>query len=77
MKEVWKVITDEELDLFSQLRAQKMTYPQIAERMDCGVKRIDRMQQKNLERTPPCVQKLIRKPWRIENASIESGNCTD
>lgn len=77
MKEVWKVITDEELDMFSQLRAQKLTYPQIAKRMNCKVKRIDRIHQKNLERTPPSIQKLIRKPWRIDDASIESDTCTD
>ena len=73
----WAVITEEELDTFQELRAKKLKYAEIAQKMGCTVKRIDRMQLKAMERTPPIIQKLIRKPWRIDDASIESDTCTD
>jgi len=63
----WPVITDEELDTFQELRSKKLKYAEIAERMGCTVKRIDRMQLKAMERTPPIVQRMIRKPWRIDD----------
>lgn len=60
----WAVITEEELDTFQELRAKKLKYAEIAKKMGCTVKRVDRMQLKAMERTHPAVQRLIRKPWR-------------
>ena len=60
----WAVITDEELDTFQELRAKKLKYAEIAEKMGCTVKRIDRINVKAMERTPHIVRRFIRKPWR-------------
>lgn len=73
----WAVITEEEVDTFQRLRAKNMKYPEIAKELGCTIKRIDRINLKAMERTPPAVQRLIRKPWRIEDASNESEICTD
>ena len=63
----WPVITEEEIDAFQQLRAKKMKYPEIAKELGCTVKRIDRINIKAMERTPPIVQRMLRKPWRIDD----------
>ena len=63
----WPVITEEEIDVFQQLRAKKMKYPEIAKKLGCTIKRIDRINIKAMERTPPIVQRMLRKPWRIDD----------
>lgn len=58
---------EEEIDKFQKLRAKNMKYSEIAKELGCTVKRIDRISIKAMERTPPIVQRMIRKPWRIDD----------